>query len=87
MKAFGDVYSRYALLAEENEGKLCAAAEDVYATLEEAGALDYCDERAALAAAIYREARLKGGEHGLDEIVQLFDANKYTTQCILDFMM
>ena len=87
LKAFGDVYSRYALLAEENEGKLCAAAEDVYATLEEAGALDYCDERAALAAAIYREARLKGGEHGLDEIVQLFDANKYTTQCILDFMM
>ena len=87
LKAFGDVYSRYALLAEENEGKLCAAAEDVYATLEEAGALDYCDERAALAAAIYREARLKGGEHGLDEIVHLFDANKYTTQCILDFMM
>lgn len=87
MKAFADVYSKFALLSEENEGKICAAAEDVYATLEEAGALDYCDERAALAAAIYRESRLKGGERSLAEIVDLFDANKYTTQQILDFMM
>ena len=87
MKAFSDVYSKFALLGEENEGKICAAAEDIYATLEEAGALDYCDERASLAAAIYRESRLKGGEHSLSEIVNLFDANKYTTQCILDFMM
>ncbi len=87
LKAFADVYSRFALLAEENEGKICAAAEDVYATLSEAEALDYCDERAALAAAIYRESRLKGGERSLSEIVSLFNANKYTTQCILDFMM
>lgn len=87
LKAFADVYSKFALLSEENEGKICAAAEDVYASLEEAEALDYCDERASLAAAIYREARLKGGERSIDEIVALFDANKYTTQCILDYMM
>ncbi len=87
MKAFADVYSKFALLGEENEGKICAAAEDIYATLEEAGALDYCDERAAMAAAIYREARLKGGERGIADIVALFDANRYTTQCILDYMM
>ena len=87
MKAFSDVYSKFALLGEENEGKICAAAEDVYASLEEAEALDYCDERASLAAAIYREARLKGGERSVDEIVALFDANQYTTQCILDYMM
>lgn len=87
LKAFADVYSKFALLSEENEGKICAAAEDVYASLEEAEALDYCDERASLAAAIYREARLKGGERSVDEIVALFDANKYTTQCILDYMM
>ena len=87
LKAFADVYSKFALLSEENEGKICAAAEDVYASLEEAEALDYCDERASLAAAIYREARLKGGERSVDEIVALFDANKYTTQSILDYMM
>lgn len=87
LKAFADVYSKFALLSEENEGKICAAAEDVYASLEEAEALDYCDERASLAAAIYREARLKGGERSIDEIVALFDANKYTTQSILDYMM
>ncbi len=87
LKAFADVYSKFALLSEENEGKICAVAEDVYASLEEAEALDYCDERASLAAAIYREARLKGGERSIDEIVALFDANKYTTQSILDYMM
>ncbi len=87
LKAFADVYSKFALLSEENEGKICAAAEDVYASLEEAEALDYCDERASLAAAIYREARLKGGERSVDVIVALFDANKYTTQSILDYMM
>lgn len=87
MRAFADVYSKFALLGEENEGKICAAAEDVYATLDEAGALSYCDERAALAAAIYREARLKNGERSLDEIVKLFDANKFTTEEILNFMM
>ena len=87
MKAFADVYAKFALLGDENEGKICAAAEDIYTTLEEAGALDYCDERAALAAAIYREARIKGGEHSLEKIIDLFDANRYTTQAILDFMM
>lgn len=87
MKAFADVYAKFALLGEDNEGKICAAAEDVYDTLEEAGALDYSDERSSLAAAIYREARLKGGERSLSQIVELFDANRYTTQCILDFMM
>ena len=87
MKAFADVYAKFALLGDENEGKICAAAEDIYTTLEEAGALDYCEERAALAAAIYREARIKGGEHSLEKIIDLFDANRYTTQAILDFMM
>ena len=87
LKAFADVYSKFALLGEENEGKICAAAEDVYASLEEADALDYCDERASLAAAIYRESRLKGGERSLSDIVNLFDANQYTTERILDFMM
>ena len=87
LRAFADVYSKFALLGEENEGKICAAAEDVYASLEEAGALDYCDERAALAAAIYRESRLKGGERSLSDIAELFEANMYTTERILDFMM
>ena len=87
LKAFADVYAKFALLGDENEGKICAAAEDLYATLEEADALSYCDDRAEIAAAIYRESRLRGGEHSLDKIVELFDANRFTTQEILTFMM
>ena len=86
-RAFADVYAKFALLGDENEGKICAAAEDLYATLEEADALSYCDDRAEIAAAIYRESRLRGGEHSLDKIVELFDANRFTTQEILNFMM
>ena len=40
LNAFADVYSKFALLGEENEHKICAAAEDVYATLEEYEAWD-----------------------------------------------
>ena len=87
LKAFADVYAKFALLGDENEGKICAAAEDLYATLEEADALSYCDDRAEIAATIYRESRLRGGEHSLDKIVELFDANRFTTQEILNFMM
>ena len=87
LNAFADVYAKFALLGDENEGKICAAAEDIYDTLDEAGALSYCDERAALAAAIYREARIKNGERSLDKIVEMFGANKYMTEEILNYMM
>ncbi len=87
MHAFAEVYSKFALFGEENEHKLCAAAEDIYAAIEEYEAWEYCEERASLAAAIYREARLKRGERKLAEIVKLFNANKYKTQKILDLMM
>ncbi len=87
LDAFADVYSKYGLLGEDNEGKLCGAAEDLYAALEDAGAWRYMNERAALASAIYRESRLKGGLQSLDEICDMFDANRYVTQEILDFLM
>ena len=87
MKAFADVYAKFAVFSEENAGKICAAAEDLYLTLEECDALSYCDERAEIAAAIYREARLEGGERKFDEIVKMFEANKYVTETILNFMM
>ena len=87
LKAFADVYAKFALLSDENAGKICAAAEDVYRTLEEYDALSYCEEREALAAAIYRESRLAGGERSLEEIVKLFDANRFTVQEILNFMI
>ncbi len=87
LHAFAEVYSKFALFGEDNEHKLCAAAEDVYAAIEEYGAWEYCEERASLAAAIYREARLKRGEHKLSDIVKMFNANKYKTQKILDLMM
>ena len=87
MKAFADVYAKYALLSEDNEGKLCAAAEDVYESLCEAEAWEYFEERPALAAAIYREARLKGGERELSEIAALFNAKEFKVKEILDYMM
>ncbi|MBR7186805.1 MAG: hypothetical protein IKD43_04915 [Clostridia bacterium] len=87
MQAFADVYSKYALLGEDCEGKICAAGEDIYNALAEAEAWDYFDERAALSAAIYREARLRGGERSLSEICKLFDASERVTQKILDYMM
>ena len=87
LKAFSDVYSKFALLGEENEGKICAAAEDIYATLAEAEAWEYMDERASLAAAIYRESRMKRAERSLDEVVKMFEADKIIVERILNFMM
>ena len=87
LKAFADVYSKFALLGEENEGKICAAAEDIYATLSDAEAWEYMDERASLAAAIYREARMKRSERSIDEVVKMFEADKIIVERILNFMM
>ena len=87
LKAFADVYSKFALIGEENEAKICAAAEDIYFSLEETEAWEYMDERASLAAAIYRESRMKKAERSLDEIVKLFDADKIIVERILNFMM
>ncbi len=87
MKAFADVYAKYALLGEENEGKICAAAEDLYQSLAEAGAWDYMDERSALAAAIYRESRLRRGVRDIGEIAKMFDAPLATVKSILNYMI
>lgn len=87
LDAFADVYSKYGLLGEDNEGKICGAAEDIYAAVEDAGAWKYMNERAALASAIYREARISGGIQPLSEICDMFDANRYVTQEILDLLM
>ncbi len=91
MRAFADVYAKYVLLSEDDtrlgEDKLCDAAEDVYQSLAGAGAYGYMDERSAIAAAIYREARLPDGVRGLEEIVKLFDADKKKTQEILNFLI
>lgn len=87
MQAFADVYAKFAILSEKNERKICVAAEDIYSTLEEAEAWRLMDERTSLAAAIYREARMKKGERKLAEILDLFEANKTVTQEILNFMM
>lgn len=87
MQAFADVYARFALLGEENEEKLCAAAEDLYATLAEADALDLADERAEIAAVIYREARMKGAERSFAAIAKMFDADLIAAQKILDYMI
>ena len=61
MEAFAEVYSRYSITADDNERKLLYAAEDVNYTLVDADAEDLFAEKDALAAAIYREARLTDG--------------------------
>lgn len=87
MQAFADVYSKYALLGEEYERKICAAGEDLYYALSEAGAWELFDERNALAAAIYREARMRKGERSFAEVCKLFDADRVTAEHILNYMM
>ncbi len=87
LQAFADVYSKYALLGEESEIKICDAGEEIYYALSDADALALADEREALAAAIYRESRLHSGERSIEEICKLFDANELVTKSILNFVM
>ena len=87
MEAFAEVYSRYSITADDNERQLLYAAEDVNYTLVDADAEDLFAEKDALAAAIYREARLTDGEHGIETIANLFNANVHTVKEILNFLI
>lgn len=87
LKAFADVYSKFALITSENEQQIVAAAEDIYHTLEEAGATSLLSERHALAAAIYRESRLHHSEHSFEDLLKLFDADRLTVEEILNYMI
>ena len=87
MEAFAEVYSRYAITAEDNERKLLYAAEDVNYTLVDADAEELFAEKDALAAVIYREAHLADGEHGIDTIAGIFNANVHTVKEILNFLI
>ncbi len=87
MLAFADVYAKYALIGETCESKICNAGEDVYSSLAMVGAWELMMDRAALAAAIYRESRLPGGERSIGEICKMFDADEKITKRILDLMM
>ncbi len=84
LEAFSDVYSKFALLGEEMEGKILFSAEETYRTLAAQNAYDLMEEREALAAVIYREAHLRHGERGIQKISDLFGANRQTVQRILD---
>lgn len=87
MKAFADVYSKYALVGDENEEKLINAAEDVYRTLEEADVLDFAEEPTAISAVIYREARIRQSERSIERIAELFDANVKIVREILNYII
>lgn len=87
MSAFADVYSKFAFMNDGNEERIIVAAEDVFDTLNAAGAYELLAEREGIAAAVYREARLPGGEHKMDRLCKLFGANKSVVQQILDYMM
>ncbi|MDE6058506.1 MAG: hypothetical protein K2G44_00450 [Clostridia bacterium] len=87
MLAFADVYSKFAIVEEANEHKICVVAEELYQALEEAEAWDLMDDRAALAAAIYRESRFRKGERGIKKITDMFEADRLTTQKILNYLI
>lgn len=87
LRAFAEVYSRYALVGDENESKLVYAAEDVNHVLLDAEAEDLFEEQAALSAAIYREARLDGSEHSIETIAEMFEANVKTVKQILNYLI
>lgn len=87
LNAFADVYSKYAPLGEDGEDKLIAAAEDVNRVLEDAGATDFFEEQAAIAAVVYREAHLSHGERSIENIAALFDANVNVVKEILNYLI
>ncbi len=87
LNAFADVYSKFALFGEECENKIIDAAEDVYYTLEAADMTDYFEEREALSAVIFREARLKQGERSIEKVAALFGANLRTVKDILNYLI
>lgn len=87
MNAFAEVYSKYALIGEDNEEKLINAAEDVYQTLEESETLDFAEEQSAISAVIYREARLRQSERSIERIAELFDANVKVVKEILNYII
>ena len=87
LKAFAAVYSRYAISREENERKILYAAEDVNYTLVDAGADDFFSETDAIAAVIYREARVSETEQTVDDVAKLFGANVHTVKEILNFII
>ncbi len=74
-------------MEEDNEHKICVVAEELYEILSSEEAWDLFDERAALAAAIYREARLRKGERGLNKIVEIFEADRGVTEQILNYLI
>ncbi len=87
MSAFADVYSKFAFMNEGNEERIIVAAEDVFDTLNAAGAYELLSEREGIAAAVYREARLPHAEHKMERLCKIFGANKSVVQQILDYMM
>ncbi len=87
MQSFTEVYVKYAMIGEENEEKIIAAAESIYRTLEEAEALDYADETEAMAAVIYREARMKDSDHSIEAVAKHFDANLSVIKEILNYII
>ena len=87
LRAFAEVYSKFALFDEENENRPIGAAEDLYHELEDADALDCAEEKEAVAAVIYREARLPQSSHDFGEMCSLFGADPATVKEILNYII
>ncbi len=87
LQAFADVYSKFALICEENESKIVCAAEEVYRVLADTEAYSLMEEREALAAVLYRESHLRRGERSLEKIADLFSAESQKVRDILDLIL
>ena len=83
LRAYGLVFSRFAMLEPEYPFMLAAATERLYAKLEEEGRLDICRSASSLAAAIFKYSEVK--ENGLndEQICSFFDADIKKVNAIL----
>ncbi|MDE7087684.1 MAG: hypothetical protein K2O67_05785, partial [Clostridia bacterium] len=83
LKAYGLVFSRFAMLEQEYPFMLGAAAEKLYNKLSEEGRLDCCRSIPALAAAILRYSEIKESGLSDEQICSFFGANADKVNSIL----
>lgn len=87
LEAFSEVYTKYYLLNEDFEEKLLGAGEEVFESIEGTGTREFFEEKNALCAVIFREARLQNVRRPIEDIAEAFDADVKTVKRILDCIL
>lgn len=83
LRAYGLVFSRFAMMEPEYPFMLAAATEKLYAKLEEEGRLDICRSTSALAAAIFKYSEVKESGLNDEQICSFFGADIKKVNAIL----